>query len=204
MTAFIYTVIIIIGLVVTYLLIIRPWHLRWGVTKQETMLSLPGDDIVQKPDFNGTRGIRIHSTPELIWRWIIQIGSKRAGWYSIDWMDNAGIKSSEKILPEFQRIEVGQFIPFTPDQKNGLWIKEFKEYEYILWADKEDKASWLWQLNPSENGTTRLITRLRTKYNWKGIWIIYYILYDIGDIIMMSKCMKGIKARAEKEFHNIQ
>jgi hypothetical protein len=195
---------LLVGMVLIYLLILRPWHLNWGATKQEVMLSLPGDSVVHKPDFNATRGITIHSTPGLIWRWIIQIGSKRAGWYSIDWMDNAGIKSSDKILPEFQKIEVGQFIPFTPDQKNGLWVKEFKENEYILWADKEDKATWLWQLNPSENGTTRLLTRLRTKYNWKGIWIIYYILYDMGDIVMMSKCMMGIKKRADKEFKIIR
>jgi hypothetical protein len=119
-------------------------------------------------------------------------------------MDNAGIKSSDIILPEFQKIEVGQFIPFTPDQKNGLWVKEFKEYEYILWSDKEDKASWLWQINQTNDGTTRLLTRLRTKYVWKGVWIIYYLIYDFGDIIMMSKCMKGIKKRADNEFQYIQ
>lgn len=204
MTAFILTAIIITGLIVTYLLIIRPWHLHWGATKEEVMLSLPGDSIVQKPDFNATRGISIDSTPERIWRWIIQIGSKRAGWYSIDWMDNAGIKSSEIILSEFQKIEVGQFIPFTPDQKNGMWVKEFKENEYILWVDKEGKATWLWYLYPLDKTRSRLVTRLRTKYNWKGIWIIYYILYDIGDIIMMSKCMKGIKKRVEKEFQKNQ
>ncbi|MCK7526660.1 MAG: hypothetical protein MZV64_58215 [Ignavibacteriales bacterium] len=184
-------------------MVIRPWHLKWGATKEELMLELPGDNNVHKPNFNATRGITIHSTLELVWRWIIQIGSKRAGWYSIDWMDNAGIKSSDKILPEFQKIEVGQFIPFTPDQKNGMWVKEFKENEYILWVDKEGKATWLWYLYPIDETRSRLVTRLRTKYNWKGIWIIYYILYDIGDIIMMSKCMKGIKKRAEKEFHNI-
>lgn len=204
MTAFILTAIIITGLIVTYLLIIRPWHLHWGATKEEVMLSLPGDSIVQKPDFNATRGISIDSTPERIWRWIIQIGSKRAGWYSIDWMDNAGIKSSEIILSEFQKIEVGQFIPFTPDQKNGMWVKEFKENEYILWVDKEGKATWLWYLYPLDKTRSRSVTRLRTKYNWKGIWIIYYILYDIGDIIMMSKCMKGIKKRVEKEFQKNQ
>ena len=203
MTAIIYTVIFIIVLVVTYLLVIRPWHLKWGATKEDMMLELPGDSIVHKPDFNATRGITIHSSLEVIWQWIIQIGSKRAGWYSIDWMDNAGIKSSDKILPEFQKIEVGQFIPFTPDQKNGMWVKEFKENEYILWVDKEEKATWLWYLYPVDKTRSRLVTRLRTKYNWKGIWIIYYLLYDIGDIILMSKCMKGIKKRAEKEFQNI-
>jgi hypothetical protein len=167
------------------------------------MLQLPGDKIVGYPHFNATRGITIHSTPELVWRWIIQIGSKRAGWYSIDWMDNAGIKSSDRILPEFQKIEAGQFIPFTPDQKNGMWVSEFKEHEYILWMDKEGKATWLWYLYPINKISCRLVTRLRTKYNLKGIWIIYYLLYDIGDIVMMSKCMKGIRKRAEKEFNNI-
>jgi hypothetical protein len=204
MTAIVYTVIFIIILVVAYLLVIRPWHLKWGATKEDLMLELPGDSIVHKPDFNATRGITIHSSLEVIWQWIIQIGSKRAGWYSIDWMDNAGIKSSDKILPEFQKIEVGQFIPFTPDQKNGMWVKEFKENEYILWVDKEGNATWLWYLYPLDETRSGLVTRLRTKYNWKGIWIIYYVLYDMGDIIMMSKCMKGIKERAEKEFHNIQ
>jgi hypothetical protein len=203
MTAFIYTVIIIAVIVMTYLFVIRPWHLRWGATTQEVVLELPGDNIVLNPDFNATRGITIQSTPELIWRWIIQIGSKRAGWYSIDWMDNAGIKSSEKILPEFQKIEVGQFIPFTPDQKNGMWVRDFKEHEYIQWVDKEGKATWVWYLYPIDATHSRLVTRLRTIYNWKGIWIIYYLLYDFGDIVMMSKCMKGIKARADHEFKEI-
>jgi hypothetical protein len=204
MTAFIFTAILIIILLVSYLLVTRPWHLKWGATKEDLMLELPGDSIVHKPDFNATRGITINSSLEVIWQWIIQIGSKRAGWYSIDWMDNAGIKSSDKILPEFQKIEIGQFIPFTPDQKNGMWVKEFKENEYILWVDKEGKATWLWYFYPVDETRSRLVTRLRTKYNWKGIWIIYYLLYDFGDIIMMSKCMKGIKKRAEKEFQNYQ
>jgi hypothetical protein len=179
------------------MLVIRPWHLRWGATDNELKLELPGDNLVVKPDFNATRGITIQSTPANTWKWIIQIGSRRAGWYSYDWMDNAGIPSTFEILPEHQRIEVGQFIPFTPDQKNGMWVKEFSQNKYILWTDKEGKATWLWYLYEVNEGSTRLITRLRTNYAWKGFWILYYLLYDFGDIIMMSKCMKGIKKRAE-------
>jgi len=193
---------LLVGLVLIYLLVLRPWHLRWGATDNEVALSLPADNLVTNPDFNATRGITINSTPEFIWKWLIQIGSRRAGWYSIDWMDNAGIKSSTEILPEFQRIEIGQFIPFTPDQKNGMWVKEFKENEYILWVDKEGKATWLWYLYPVNENQTRLLTRLRTKYLWRGFWIIYYLLYDFGDIVMMSICMKGIKMRAENELRD--
>ena len=191
---------LLLGLIGLYLLVLRPSHLSWGATSNDLTLCLPGDSLVTKPDFNATRGITINSTPEEIWKWIIQIGSRRAGWYSIDWIDNAGIKSSNELLSEFQRIEIGQFIPFTPDQKNGMWVKEFKKNEYILWVDKDGRATWLWYLYPVNEKQTRLLTRLRTKYVWKGFWIIYYLLYDFGDIVMMSKCMRGIKLRAENEF----
>ena len=180
-----------------YILIIRPKHLRWGASTDEVNLNLPGDEMVNKPDFNATRGITIESSPEEIWKWIIQIGSKRAGWYSIDWIDNGGTPSSTKIVPEFQVIHKGQFIPFTPDQKNGMWVNDYSSFKYILWTDKAGKASWLWYLIPVGNNVTRLITRLRTKYVWSNLWIIYYLIYDVGDIIMMKKCMKGIKQRSE-------
>jgi len=187
-----------------YILFIRPWHLHWGASNEEVKMILPGDEIVSKPDFNATRGISINATADNIWKWIVQIGSKRAGWYSIDWMDNAGIPSSSEILPEFQHIETGQFIPFTPDQKNGLWVSDFKEYQYILWTDKKGMATWLWYIYKDSENNTRLLTRLRTRYVWKGFWVIYYLIYDFGDIVMMSRCMKGIKKRAENWGAQIQ
>jgi hypothetical protein len=190
---------IVLGLFLIYILLIRPWQLHWGATKNEIKLSLPGDEAVTRPNFNATRAITINSTPDSIWRWIIQIGSGRAGWYSIDWIDNGGSKSATKILSQFQKIEEGPFIPFTPDQKNGMWVKSFKEFEYILWVDKDGKATWIWYLIPLSSYQTRLLTRLRSKYVWKGFWIIYYLIADFGDIIMMTKCMKGIKRRAESE-----
>lgn len=67
------------GLIIVYLFIIRPWHLRWGSTQKEIALLLPGDNLVLKPNFNATRGITINVSAEIIWRWIVQIGSKRAG-----------------------------------------------------------------------------------------------------------------------------
>ena len=199
MTILISILSLLFALILLYLFIIRPWHLHWGATQKEVALILPGDDLVPKPNFNATRAISINASPEMIWRWIIQIGSKRAGWCSIDWIDNGGVKSSETILPEFQTIKINQFIPFTPNQKNGMWVKDFKTHQYILWVDKIGNATWLWYLIPDGKSKTRLLTRLKTRYVWKGFWIIYYLLYDMGDIIMMSKCMKGIKQRAEFE-----
>ena len=192
---------IIVVLLIIYVRIIRPRQLRWGATSTEVAFVLPGDGIVKKPDFHATRSISISAAAEEIWKWIVQIGSKRAGWYSIDWIDNANIPSSLEILPEFQNIEIGQFIPFTPDQKHGMWVKDYKPYEYILWTDEAGKATWLWYIYENEVGETRLITRPRTKYDWTSVWIVYYLLYDAGDIVMMKRCMKGIKERAEKRLN---
>lgn len=185
-------------LVILYFLVIRDWQLTWGATKEEITLSLLGDDIVQKPHFIATRALSIKALPDDVWKWIIQIGSGRAGFYSIDFIDNANVPSSRNILPKYQKIEQDYFIPFTPDQKNGMWVKDYKEPEYILWWDHRGSGTWSWFLRQTQAGETRLITRLRTKYNFSFPWIIYYIFYDVGDIIMMRKCMLGIKERVEK------
>ena len=183
-------------LFLTYFFVVRPWQLRWGTKDEELRLLMPGDGEVNQPDFNATRAISIQAKPEVVWKWIVQMGSNRAGWYSIDWIDNAGVKSSTEILPEFQKIQKGMFIPFRTNQKNGMWVKDFELNEFILWKDRDGNATCLWYLYPTVDGC-RLLVRSRTKYIWKGVKTIYYLLYDVGDIVMMRRCLLGIKSRAE-------
>jgi len=78
-----------------------------------------------------------------------------------------------------------------------MWVKDFRPNEYILWDDQQGHATWLWQLNSIAGQRTRLLTRLRTRYRWTSPWILYYLMYDVGDIVMMSRCLLGIKRRAE-------
>ena len=48
-------------------------------------------------------------------------------------------------------------------------------------------------------GHTRLITRMRGRYRWTRPTIVTeLILMEIGDPIMMRKCLLGIKQRAER------
>jgi hypothetical protein len=188
-----------VGSLAVYLLWIRPWQLRWGATAEEVERTLPGDEVVIQPTFNATRALTVTARPADIWPWLLQLGSKRAGFYSYDWLDNTGIPSAEYILPEFQHLSRGDFIPMTPDGKQGMWVKDFKTHEYILWWAKKGNATWLWQLSPRDGATTRLITRLRVKYGWTLPWVFYYLLQDVGDIVMMRKCLLGLKRRVEAE-----
>jgi len=156
-----------------YLRWIRPWQVRWGATDSEVSRTMPGDEIVSRPTFNATRGITIKAQPGYIWPWLVQIGIKRAGWYSYDWIDNLGRPSADHILPEFQHIAVGDLIPMSPNGKLGLWIKGFEPNRWMLWWDGKGDVTWVWGLFPLDENHTRLITRVRIRYNWLAPTIIF-------------------------------
>jgi hypothetical protein len=187
-----------VALLVTYLLWIRPWQVRWGATEDEVVRTLPGDDIVSRPTFNATRGVSIQAPPGEIWPWIVQIGHKRVGWYSYDWIDNLGKPSAERIIPELQNLKSGDIIPMSPDGKMGFWVKDFVPNQWMLWWDKKGETTWCWGLYPAGENCTRLVTRVRMHYNWLSPSIIFNLVIDAGDIVMMRKCMLGIKRRAER------
>jgi hypothetical protein len=120
-----------------YLLWIHPWQLRWGATDEEVARPMPGDEIVKRPTFNATRAVTIQARPEQIWPWLVQIGHKRAGWYSYDWVDNLGRPSAERIIPDLQDLKVGGLISISPDGKRGFWVKGLEPNQWMLWLDKE-------------------------------------------------------------------
>jgi hypothetical protein len=174
-----------------YLLGIRPRQLRWGATDEEAARAMPGDDVVKQPTFSATRAVTIEAKPEQIWPWLVQMGFHRAGWYSYDWVDNLGRRSSERIIPEFQHVHVGDLIPMSPGGKVGVCVRDFESNRWLLWWDQKGKVTWLWGLDPLDDTGTRLISRVRMKYDWASPVILFELLFDVGDIIMMRKCMLG-------------
>jgi hypothetical protein len=181
-----------------YRLLIRPWQLRWGATDDEVNRSLHGDDIVREPSFNATRAVTIHAPAENIYPWIVQMGVTRAGWYSYDLLDNLGRPSAERILTEHQTIQVGDVIPMSPDGKQGMRVKDFSKNRWMLWWDNKGDSSWVWEIQPEGETHSRLVTRVRVKYRLLSPAIAFNMLVEFFDIIMMRKCMLGIKRRAEK------
>ncbi len=180
-----------------YLRLIRPWQLRWGATDREVASLRPGDDDIRQPTFNATRAVTVAARPEEIWPWLIQIGVTRASWYSYDLFDNLGRHSSERILPEFQHLAIGDVIPMSPDGKQGLWVKALEPNRWMLWGSKTGDSIWYWGLEPVNSGHTRLITRVRMRYHWTSPALLFDLLVEFADIVMMRKCLLGIKRRSE-------
>jgi hypothetical protein len=185
------------GLLAAYTRLVRPWALHWGATKEEAARPLPGDELVAKADYVATRAITIDAPPRDVWPWLVQIGSGRAGWYTYDRMDNAGVPSATEIIPELQRLAVGDLIPMVAGKDIGVRVKELEADRRMLWWDEQGEYSWEWLLEPVD-GRTRLIQRLRvTRHPWTRR-MLYELVAANGDVVMQRKLLRGIKQRAER------
>jgi hypothetical protein len=170
----------------------RPWALTWGATDEEVARPMPGDSVVADPTFNATRAVTIDAPPEAVWPWIIQIGYLRAGFYSYDRLDNDGIPSAERILPEFQQLAAGDSIPLTSDGYAAVAALE-PNRSMLLVTGEEGPWTWAWGLYPVSTDQTRLVTRLR----FGTTRIRTRLVLDAFEIVMMRKCLLGIKRRVE-------
>ena len=186
------------GLLAAYTRLVRPWALHWGATKEEAARPLPGDELVAKADYVATRAITIDAPPRDVWPWLVQIGSGRAGWYTYERMDNAGVPSATEIIPELQRLAVGDLIPMVAGKDIGVRVKELEPERRMLWWDEQGEYSWEWVLEPIDPQTTRLLQRLRvTRHPWTRR-MLYELVAANGDVVMQRKLLRGIKQRAER------
>jgi len=178
----------------------RHWHMQWGATDEEVRSLMPGDDLVPLASFNATRAITIEVPPDRVWPWIVQMGYRRAGFYTYDLLDNAGLPSTTSILHEFQSPRIGDWMPMAGvvNETTAFKFKAFETNHWLLW-DKPD-STWVWRLTPLAPGRTRLITRLKARYAWEhpGMALFTLVLLEFGDFPMMRRVLKGIKVRAER------
>jgi hypothetical protein len=181
---------------VAYMKLLRPWQLGWGATDEERGRPLPGDDLVEAPTLDATRAITISAQPDEIWPWLAQVGLNRAGWYSYDLLDNLGRPSAREIIPDLQDIKVGDVMPMSPDGKHGIRVHALDPPHSMIWGTPGD-TSWAWLLDPQPDGTTRVITRVRSRYRWLSPTIAFSMLLEFADIWMLRRMLLNLRERVE-------
>ena len=189
----IYSALFILIIAVLFHTIYRPWQMYWGAVDEEISRVMVGDNIIKNSDFNSTRAVTINASPERIWPWLIQIGYKKAGFYSYDFLDNNGIPSAERIIPEYQDLKAGDQLPLT--KNSTIKVDSLERNKYLLLVTKTRNMTWSWGLYKISEQQTRLVSRLRVRMdnNFKKIF------WDVFEIIMMRKHLLGIKKRAERK-----
>lgn len=184
----------------------RRRYMRWGATDEEVQAPLPGDELIPAPGIQSTRAVTIDSQPEYVWPWLVQMGYGRGGFYSFDWAENgftkvlgmsAHYESVDEILPEYQRIEVDDFIPASPQQWHGRPVKAGWRVARVEPDRVLALENWgTFVLQPLEGGRTRLIARTRGKRSLASF--VWNIPWEIPHFIMERQMLLGIKERAER------
>jgi pimeloyl-ACP methyl ester carboxylesterase len=162
---------------------------------------MAGDSVLVNPTHSQTHAITINARAENIWPWLVQMGYRRGGLYSYDWLDRLfgylDRPSANRILPEFQHLVVGDEIPLGRGQ--GFPVTAIEPCRSLVLAGTNDGFHWVWQfgLYPLDNDRTRLVSRGTQRIpNTVTGWLFMRVM-EPAAFIMTRRMLLGLKERAE-------
>ena len=196
-----FTLFLVVVFAALYWFPMRRWMSRWGASPEELSRRMAGDGLLDRHTYSGTLAITMDARPEDLWPWLVQIGYRRGGLYSYDWLDRVfgflDRPSATRILPEFQHLAVGDTIPVG--QGPG-WPVAVVEPNRALVLDMRNLGAidWVWQFGiyPIDETHIRFVTRSRVIARTLVGWVMTRAIEPAG-FIMTRRMLLGLKARAE-------
>jgi proline iminopeptidase len=204
---------------VAYRAALRPRLAAWGVSGEERRAKLPGDDILPVDAPTSTMGTTIGAPPSAVWPWLVQMGCGRAGWYSHDLLDNGGQPSAERIVPEWQRVSLGDRLPGDPSGRDRVWFAIegiYPERALILRGSIDlrtgrsydpaggrpvaySDSTWTFVLKELPGERTRLLVRCRGEA--APLWRAVPASLIVGlpsHVLMQTRQFRNLKRRVER------
>ncbi|SCF03971.1 hypothetical protein GA0070607_4738 [Micromonospora coriariae] len=184
---------------------LSPWarrrYVTWGATPEEASGPVPGDELLSDAGLVSTRAITIDAGPEAVWPWLVQMGSGRGGAYTYDWIENLfglNMHSADEILPQFQRLGVGDSLPLGT-KRPAMQVEICDHAKTLAFRSADGAWVWIFDLRPDQGGT-RLISRNRISPpgTSRAARLLYDVMMAPGSLIMERRMLRGIKERAER------
>ena len=183
----------LLGVLVTAVASRRPVRPRGD----EATRSLPGDELVADAKVRWNHAITIRARPADIWPWLVQMGCRRAGWYSYDGLDNGGVRSAGRIVAEFQQIRVGDIFPMTPKAQDRFAVRMVEPERALVLGDDAGSMSWAFVLEQVDETSTRLITRSRGAIDRLALGLMLKVIWHPLDFGMQRRQLLNLKRRVE-------
>jgi pimeloyl-ACP methyl ester carboxylesterase/uncharacterized protein YndB with AHSA1/START domain len=171
--------------------------------------AFPGDDLLPEAKATVAHHVDIDAPPEQVWPWLVQMGRRRGGWYSWDVLDNGGVPSADRIVPEFQALEVGDILPVQAKGDAGFAVLAIDPPHALVLGDPSllpgharpdphaPRATWAFSLEPLGAGRTRLVARVRADYESSVKTSLLRPIVGVVHDFMERKQLATLKQRAE-------
>jgi len=205
----------VVGLTTAYAVGIRPRMLRWGATDDEVRRPYPGADLVPGGKRGGTMATTIEAPPAEVWRWLVQMGCDRAGWYSWDRLDNGGVASADRIHPEWQEIGLGQHLSSSPSGRTWFQVAAVEPERFLALRASYDlrgrpfdpagprprdysDSVWCFLLEEAAGDRTRLVVSGYADARPRLLQAVQNVLFwEPSHWIMQTRQFANLKRRAE-------
>ena len=167
---------------------------------------LEGDDLVEDAKYVYTHKKNIEAPTGIVWRYLMQLGCDRAGWYSIDLLDHGGKPSIDHLVEGWETRAPGDKLSATPAGDSFFNVYNVEQEKHFIMGGQghrlggDFKVSWAFILEPVGEDATHLIVRVRMKAapEWSE-WLQGQILAPPIHGLMQRTQLKTIKRLAERD-----
>jgi hypothetical protein len=167
--------------------------------------TLPGDEMIDAK-YSITFSEDIEAPISIVWRYLMQLGCDRAGWYSIDKLDHGGVPSVDHLVNGWETREVGDRLAATPAHDSFYDVYQVEHEKYFVVGGETDrmggpfKMTWAFILEPVGEDASHLITRARMVSSPKWAeWLMGNWFYPPVHGLMSHVQLKNIKQLAERD-----
>ena len=202
--------------VFVYAFAVRPRLVRWGATDEEVARPYPGADIIPGGTRGGTMAVTIDAPPSAVWPWLAQMGVDRAIWYTWDYWRPWGLRSADRIHPEWQNIAVGYRMPSTPNGSAWWEVAALEPGRFLglrMSVDLRGRrfdpkqpprfysdSLWAFLLKELPDDRTRLVVSGYWAFRPKWLQgLVGFLFIEPSTWIMQTRQFAGLKRRAEPE-----
>ena len=199
-----------------YALAVRPGLIRWGATDAEVNGPFPGAEIIPGGTRSGAMAVTIDAPPAAVWPWLAQMGVDRALWYTWDYWRPWGLRSADRIHPEWQNIAVGYRMPATPKGSTWWEVAALEPGRFLglrmsvdltgrrfdpkgAWPRFYSDSLWAFLLKPLPGNRTRLV--VSGYWAFRPRWlrgIVGFLFLEPSTWLMQTRQFAGLKRRAER------